>query len=143
MRLSAAVLSLAGLLWAQAPGPSQPPAAKHAQRPELTPEQRLKLEAQRARLQAAVVAAPENPELWRHLGLTHQALGDAIGAKGAFEKVVALRPADAAGHFMLALALEKLQDPRAVAEWELCLQHAKDPKMAEAAKRHLKHLRGG
>jgi cytochrome c-type biogenesis protein CcmH/NrfG len=140
MRLPVALL-LAGLVSAQTPEP-RPPAAKAAQRPELTPEQRQQLEAQRVRLQAAAAAAPEDPEPWRQLGLTHQALGDAVAAKGAFENVVALRPADAAGHFMLALALEKLQDPRAVVEWELCLRHAKDPRMAEAAKRHIKHLRG-
>lgn len=61
----------------------------------------------RTTLEASLALAPDDPVIWEHLGDACKALGDAAGARKAYENAVKLQPRDAAPNPGL---LKKLQD---------------------------------
>lgn len=129
-------------LCARAAEPPPAPAAPASTEGRLTPEERARLAAERARLSAAARSEPKNAERWRELGFVCQALGDAKGAREAFLRVVTLLPDDAPGWYMLALVYEKLGERAKAAEaWERCASRAQDPALAQIARKHLRFLR--
>jgi len=109
----------------------------------LSPAERAALELQRTELEGVVSSRPDVPDLWRRLGFAYQGLGEVERARGAFQRLVELRPKDAPGWYMLALSHEKLKEPAlALDAWRKCLRHSKDPEMSGVAMKHIAFLEG-
>lgn len=101
-----------------------------------------RLKRARGAMKKNVEADPENFQLWLHLGFIEHKLGDLEAAQAAFEKVVSLEPSETAAHYMLALIYEKKgQNDKAIAAWQACVAHSKDPNLLAIANKHLKDLK--
>ncbi len=101
------VLAAAGYAWkgepsAMAVGPGQPAAAQAAAGQE---PGRAQFEAMVQKLADRLKSQPDDVEGWTMLGRSHSILEQYPQAVTAFERVVALRPAEAQGHADLADAM--------------------------------------
>ena len=70
----------------------------------------------RQKLQQALKLTPQNPLLWRNLGLTDAKLNDLTGATAAYEKALALTPDDASTCFALGVLYMRQEKAAQAAE---------------------------
>ncbi|OYU77647.1 MAG: hypothetical protein CFE45_30615, partial [Burkholderiales bacterium PBB5] len=112
LALAAGVLLLAaaGYAWrgepsAMAVGPGQPGAAQPAHAAAGQEPGRAQFEAMVQKLADRLKTQPEDVEGWAMLGRSHSILEQYPQAVAAFQRVIALRPAEAQGHADLADAM--------------------------------------
>lgn len=92
----------------------------------------------KAAIEEALQKDPENSQLWVHLGFAERNMQQIDQAQTAFEKAIALNPKNVTAHFMLALIYEKKKSfDKARTSWRVCLEHSKDERIKEIARKHL------
>jgi cytochrome c-type biogenesis protein CcmH/NrfG len=70
----------------------------------------------RQKLQQALKLTPQNPSLWRNLGLTDSKLDDLVAATAAYEKALALTPDDVSTCFALGVLYMRQEKAAQAAE---------------------------
>src|SRR4051794_27888002 len=60
-------------------------------------------------LSSVTTTDPQNPRAWYNLGLLQKSTGDAEASLASFQKAAAVKPADAHGHYFVALMAAQLQ----------------------------------
>lgn len=92
-------------------------------------------------LEQAVKTAPNNAELWVHLGFAYRKTNDMAKSKDAFEKAISIDPKNQDALFMLGLIYENnKQTADALRVWKQFLESNPDPSKREVAENHIHHL---